>query len=83
MRPSQNHLAGRPAAQRERARPQDDRRSARHRLQAVVDDAGATAVEYALLIAFISAVIIGAVATLGLTTAGLFVVPCLGGPTCP
>lgn len=46
-------------------------------------DLGATAVEYALLVAFVAAVIIGTVATLGLTAADTFVVPCLNGPTCP
>ena len=46
-------------------------------------DLGATAVEYALLLAFIAAVIIAAVSALGLTTGGMFVVPCLNGASCP
>ncbi len=46
-------------------------------------DVGATAVEYALMVAFISIVIIATVAALGLTTADGLVVPCLNGPTCP
>jgi pilus assembly protein Flp/PilA len=36
------------------------------------DEAGATAVEYALLMAFIALAIISSVATLGTTVAGLF-----------
>jgi Flp pilus assembly pilin Flp len=36
------------------------------------DEAGASAVEYALLLAFIASVIIGSVSTLGLAVKGLF-----------
>lgn len=65
--------------------PQQDASDvAQHRRGAVrLEDVGATAVEYALLIAFIATMIVGAGAALGLTTSGWFVVPCLGGPTCP
>jgi Flp pilus assembly pilin Flp len=40
-----------------------------------VVDAGATAVEYALMVVLIAAVIVGAVTALGLATAGLFTIP--------
>lgn len=36
------------------------------------DDSGATVVEYALLVALVAAVIVGAVAGLGLSVSGLF-----------
>jgi Flp pilus assembly pilin Flp len=36
-------------------------------------EAGATSVEYAVMVALIAAVIIGSVVTLGLTTEGIFV----------
>ena len=49
---------------------------ARLRLSAIrgpiVEERGATAVEYAIMLAFIAAVVIAAVTALGLTTAGEF-----------
>jgi Flp pilus assembly pilin Flp len=39
------------------------------------DEAGASAVEYGLLLALITSVIIGSVTALGVKVAGLFVVP--------
>jgi pilus assembly protein Flp/PilA len=41
-------------------------------LRFVADEAGATAVEYALLLALITSVIIGSVSTLGTKVAGCF-----------
>ena len=44
----------------------------RDRVDAVKNERGATAVEYALLVALIAIVIIGVVATLGTRLSGLF-----------
>ncbi|GAA1095617.1 hypothetical protein GCM10009668_09680 [Nocardioides dubius] len=42
----------------------------------VIDDSGATAVEYALLIALIAAVVVGTVTLLGPVVAGLYASVC-------
>ena len=44
-------------------------------LKFAADEAGATAVEYALMLALIASVIVGSVATLGTKVSSWFVIP--------